>query len=402
MLTVKEIQNAKPGEKTRKLSDAHGLYLAITPNGARSWRYDYRIAGRRKTLAIGLFPTVPLSEARERHAEARRLVERGICPAQAKQKARKLAAHAATNTLQAIAESWYSGLAPHRSDSWKDNRRRWLDDRIFPKFGNQVADSIEPADVLELLQGIANEGHANTAEGVRQLLSRVFMHGVRTMRCKTDPAHACRGAIVVPPTVHCRPLSAKELPGFLAAIEGYSGQHPTIIASKLLLLTLSRKNELTGVRWSELELDVDEPTWRIPLKRMKGRLEHAVPLSRQASELFLQAKALAHGSEFVFPSLGRLDEHMSNTTLNRMFERLGVDVTPHGIRATASTLLNESGLFRSDVIERALAHVEQNRTRASYNAAEYLSERRVMLQWWADYLDGVRTGNKVIPFKRSA
>jgi integrase len=202
--------------------------------------------------------------------------------------------------------------------------------------------------------------------------------------------------------VHHRPLSAKELPEFIEAMDHYVGRRPTVIAAQLLLLTVVRKSELTRARWSELELGTQEPLWRIPGERMKARVEHLVPLSRQAAELFAELKPISCGSEFVFPNIGRLDKPMSSSTLNFMFDRLKLDVTPHAMRATASTLLNESGMFRGDVIERALAHAERNRMRASYNAAEYLPERRAMLEWWARYLDGLRAGGYVIAIKRAA
>jgi hypothetical protein len=198
MLTDVKIRQAKPREKAYKLSDAGGLYLIVTPNGARSWRYDYRLAGRRKTLAIGLYPAVSLSEAREQHGEERRLVARGICPAHDKQKARKASIETAANTVRAVGEVWYGELAPHKSATWRDNTRRWLDDRVYPEIGGRPADAVDPADVLALIRRVAKEGHAKTAEYIRQTLSRVFQHGVRNLRCKTDPAHACRGAIAVP------------------------------------------------------------------------------------------------------------------------------------------------------------------------------------------------------------
>jgi integrase len=407
MLSDVEIRDAKPRTKPYKLTDEKGLYLYVTPasarftKGCRSWRYDFRSAGKRKTHVYGHYGDVTLAEARELHADARRLVARGLDPADLKRKAKKLARENATNTMRWIAEDWYAELAPHRSTVWRENNRRWLDDRVHPALGNRAADSIEPGEILELVRRVAKEGHANTAECIRQLLSRVFRHAVRNMRCKSDPAHACRGAVVVPPAIHHRPLSANDLPAFLEAIDGYSGRHPTINAAQLLLLTIVRKSELLGARWHELDLSSTEPLWRIPMTRMKSGADHLVPLSRQAAELFRELKPLACGSEFVFPSLGRLDEHMSKTTLNRMFERLGVDVTPHGLRATASTVFNESGRFRPDVIERALAHSERNRVRACYNAAQYLPERRVMLQWWSDYLDSLR-GCNVVALRRSA
>jgi integrase len=409
MLSDVAIRDAKPRTKPYKLSDEKGLYLYVTPKtaryrkGCRSWRYDYRLAGKRRTVAYGHYPDVTLADARDRHSEARRLVARGLDPVAARRKSKEEAARSAVNTFRAIAETWHAELAPHRSAVWQKNTRRWLDARIYPTIGDRPADLIEPGEILDLIRGIANEGHANSAECIRQLVSRVFRYGVRNMRCKSDPAHVCRGSIVVPPAVHHRPLSAKELPGFLEAIESYGGRYPTIAAVRLLLLTMVRKSELLGARWGELDLDSTEPLWRIPMARMKARADHLVPLAHQAAALFLEQKKFACGSGFVFPSLGRLDEHMSTTTLNRMFERLGVAVTPHGLRATASTILNESGHFRPDVIERALAHADRDRVRASYNTAQYLPERRRMLQYWADLLDALKQNEtNVVPFRGAA
>jgi hypothetical protein len=223
MLTDVKIRQAKPREKAYKLSDAGGLYLVVTPNGARSWRYDYRLVGRRKTFVIGLYPAVPLSDAR-------RLVARGICPADNKQKARKASVESAANTVQAIGEAWYAELAPHKSATWRENTRRWLNNRVYPEIGKRPANVVEPAEVLALIRSVAEEGHAKTAEYIQQTLSRIYQYGVRNLRCQSDPAHACRGAIVVPPAVHHRPLSAKELPGFLEAIDHYSGRRPSYSA----------------------------------------------------------------------------------------------------------------------------------------------------------------------------
>jgi integrase len=227
--------------------------------------------------------------------------------------------------------------------------------------------------------------HPKSAEYIRQTLSRIFIYGVRNQRCVNDPAHAVRGAIVVPAPVSYQPMRGGQICGFLEGIRAYQGRRPTIIAAELLLLTCLRKAEVIGAEAAEI--DFEEAVWRIPGSRMKGKLDHIVPVSSQALELFREAVSLNFGSKYVFPHLGRLDKPMSKSTLNVMFARCGLTVPPHAMRGTFSTAANESGKFRPDVIERVLAHVERNRVRRAYNAAEYMSERRELLQWWADFVN---------------
>jgi integrase len=407
MLSDKQVKNAQPERirhgagfeaRPRKVADAQGLYLYVSAMGARSWRYDYRFNGQRRTVTYGLYPALSLAMARDRHHDARRLLASGIDPAAKKRSDRRAAVRGATNTVAAIAEDWYAELAPHKSASWRNNVRRWLDKRLFPAFGTRPAADVTSADVLALVKGIAIK-HAKSAEYVRQLISRIFVYGVRNLRCRSDPARAVRGAITVPAPIHHRPLTDAELPVFVAGVRAYQGRRPTVIAAELLLLTVVRKSELRGAQVSEL--DFAGALWRIPGERMKGGLDHVVPLSSQALELFREAVALNFGSRFVFPHLGRLDAPMSATALNNMFWRCGFDVTPHAMRATFSTAANERGMFRADVIEKVLDHVERNRVRASYNAAEYLPERRQLLQWWADHVNGLDKNVTAIRRKRA-
>lgn len=390
MLSDAQVKQAKAKASAYKLGDGRGLYLLVTPSGARSWRYDYRFSGRRRTLTFGLYPALSLATARDRHYEARRLLASGIDPAAKKRQDRREALKGSANTVAAIAEDWYAELAPHKSASWRENHRRWLDKRVYPAIGRRPAMEVTSVDVLALVRDVAVE-HAKTAEYIRQTLSRIFTYGVRNLRCPNDPAHAVRGAITVPPPIHHKPLTSAEIPAFVAGIRAYQGRRSTVMAAELLLLTCVRKAEILDAKSSEL--DLVNAQWRIPDERMKNRLDHIVPLSKQALELFREAVSLNFGSEYVFPHLGSLTKPMSRSTLNVMFDRCGFSVTPHAMRATFSTAANESGKFRPDVIEKALAHVERNRVRASYNAAEYLAERRELLQWWADHVNGL-TGPK--------
>jgi len=393
----------KPGNRYRKLFDGGGLYLFCvlqeTPDGSkeahgakkekrahvtRSWRYDYRLHGQRGTFAIGQYPEVGLAEARDRHQAARKLVALGKSPVVVKRQARQAALLGAATTVKAIGEAWYNELALHKSEAWRKQTRSWLDSKIYPSMGESPISEIEPAHVLALCKGIAAT-HPKTGEYIRLTLSRIFSYAIRNLLAKHNPAREIQGAIVVPPAEHHKPIPAKQIPAFIEALDRYPGRIPTKLAAKLLLLTMVRKRELIQATWGEL--DLEEGIWTIPPERMKRREPHVVPLSNQALEAFKELKPMASGSPYVFPNLGRLDKPMGASSLNVAFERMKLTVTPHGLRSTASTVLNESGAFRPEVIERQLSHIERNRIRASYNRAEYLEERRAMLQWWADFID---------------
>lgn len=398
MLTDKAIKAAKPrvGKRYRKLFDHGGLYLFLTTDGTRSWRYDYRLAGRRKTFTIGLYPDVSLAAAREHHSEARKLVGLGQCPVLIKRRTRQAAILGTVNTVQALGDAWYAELSPHKSESWRTGTRGWLDKYIYPELGALPVADVQAADVLALIKRVAAD-YPKTAEGLRLTLARIFAFAIRNLRAKTNPARELQGVIVVPPAAHHKPIPAKDIPAFIEKLDGYPGRLQTKLAAKLLLLTMVRKRELIEATWDEI--DFDEAVWTIPPERMKRRHGHVIPLSRQALEVFQELKPIACGSRFVFPNVGDPRKPMSPTTLNVAFDRLKLTVSPHGLRATASTVLNESNQFRSDVIERQLSHIERNRVRAAYNQAEYLDERRSMLQWWADFID--RPAN-VVPLKKRA
>jgi integrase len=396
MLTDKAVKAAKPkpGNTYRKLADQGGLYLFCNSDGTRSWRYDYRLAGKRKTFTIGLYPDTSLAEAREHHSDARKLVGAGQCPVLIKRRKRQAAVLGAVNTVKVIAEAWYAELAPHKSESWRTGVRGRLDKYIYPAVGNLPITDVEAADVLALVKGIK---FPKTAEFVRQILARVFSFAIRNLRAKTNPAREIQGAVIVPQAIHHKPIAAKDIPDFIEKLDGYAGRIQTKFAAKLLLQTMVRKRELTEATWDEV--DLDSGVWTIPAERMKRRNGHVVPLSRQALKVFKELTPLACGSRYVFPHFGNPRKPMSAATLNSAFERLGLTASPHSLRATASTILNEANLFRPDVIERQLSHIERNQIRASYNQAEYMDERRKMLQWWADFID--RPANVVQMKKRA-
>jgi integrase len=396
MLTDTKARQAKAHDKPYKLADQGGLYLYVSVTGSKSWRYDYRLRGKRETLTLGRYPDVTLADARDSHAEARRHVARGESPAKSKQVEKETA----DDTFKAIAESWYGALAPHRSESWRASTQCWLSKELYPVIGNKPIRSITPADILAIMRRLEEAGTPYTANSIRQTASRVFQHAIRNLRAEYDPAQSLRGAVVNPKPKHRATLATKEIPAFLKAVDAYPGKLATQIAVNLLLLTMVRKSELVKATWEEIDLEA--AVWRIPAARTKMKALHIVPLSTQAVECFKELQVLCCGSRYVLPHLGSPDKPMAHNTLNWMFGRMGYGhVTVHGLRATASTILNEQG-FRPDVIERQLAHVERNRIRAAYNRAEYLDERRQMLQHWANYLDAVASGAVVTALRSRA
>lgn len=389
MLSELQIRSAKCGPRPRKLADGGGLYLYITPSGGKRWRYDYRFSGKRQTIVLGAYPLIGLRDARNRHFEARRLLEAGENPATKNADLKRERVLASERTLGVVAQKWFHELRPHRSKSWSSLIGGFLRNHIVPALGSLPLDDVEPQMVLNLVQRIAARGTPHVAEGVRWTIARIYTHAVRTLLTKNNPARDLRGAIIKPRTKHHPSLTEGQLPALLGRLRNYGGRAETRLALELLLLTFVRKNELVRAKWAEFDLEAG--IWRIPHERMKMREEHVVPLSRQALEVLFRLRDLADGSQFLFPGKSSRDRSISGETLNAALSTMGYAgiLSPHGVRATASTILNERG-WRPDVIERQLAHKEANKVRASYNRAAYLRERREMMQAWADLLDDAR------------
>jgi integrase len=403
-LTDAKIRNTRPGAKPIKLTDGSGLYLEVRPNGTKLWRYRYRIAGKENLFAAGAYPALGLAEARALRAEARQLVKHGIHPAHNRQTAR-LATHAANaNSFEAVAREWIEKKKPTWTPYYLRQVERFLTADVFPHIGPLPIRSVTAAHLLEIVRRVEERGAETVALMVRQWTSAVFRYAVSTLRADTDPAAALKGAIHRPKTKHAKPLSRDEIADFARALDAYGGYRTTVIALRLMLLTFVRTNELRTAPWTEIDLDRSE--WRIPAQRMKMGEAHIVPLSRQAVALLRELHTYTGGRAFLFPNYRNPKTCMTATTLNRALERMGfngkdsIGFSAHGFRATASTILNESG-FRPEVIERQLAHAERNKVRASYNQAEYLGERRTMMQQWADLIDDLANAEgKVTPIKR--
>lgn len=401
-LTATAIRNTKPADKPIRLFDGGGMYLEVSPAGGRWWRLKYRFVGKEKRLSLGVYPEVSLAEARSRREDARKLLAAGIDPSDQRKAAKREAEGREINSFEAVAREWYGKqahvwVAHHASDVL-----RRLESNLFPEIGSEPIADVTAPMLLAAVRKIEHRGAHDLAHRVLQVASQVFRYGVATGRCERDPAPDLRGALTPHKSKHQAAVAPEELPALLRAIDGYGelGDKLTAYALRLLVLTFVRTNELIGAEWSEL--DLDSAVWIIPATRMKMRTEHVVPLSRQAIEVLREIRPIGCSSRYLFPGRNP-DKPISNNTMLFALYRLGYKgkMTGHGFRAVASTILNEAG-FRADVIERQLAHCERNEIRGAYNRAEYLPERRKMMQQWADMLAALAQGAQVIPLQRKA
>lgn len=398
LLTAKACANATSEDKAiRKLHDGGGLYLWVYDDGRKYWRLRYWIDGKEKSLSLGVYPEISLKEARERRDDNRRLMNDLIDPS-AERKAKKVRRKiAAANSFEAVAREWYGKQLHTWVTHHADDVRRRLESNTFPYIGARPIAEVEAPELLEMVRKIEKRGAYDLAHRLLQVCGQVFRYGIATGRCKRDVAADLRGALTPHVKKHQAAVRPEELPDLLRAIDTYAdqGDRQTMFALQLLAMTFVRTNELIGAEWQEINLDVK--LWIIPAGRMKMRTEHVVPLASQAVATLKELKAMAGNSRFVFPGRNR-DKPISNNTMLFALYRLGYKgkMTGHGFRAVASTILNEQG-WRSDVIERQLAHCERDEVRGAYNRAEYLPERVKMMQKWANYLDALKAGAKVIP-----
>jgi integrase len=394
MLTNIKIQAAKPREKAYKLTDGDGLVLLIRPNGTRLWRFRYRFGGRENMIALGRYPEISLAEARAKAHECRRMLQRNEDPARVRERDRL----AREDTFSELAAEWLS-KNKQKFSAHTLRKIEWQLSLLGPLNGRAVRE-ITPMELLRELRKIEERGHHDTAHRVLQRVSQVYRYGVAAGRADRDIAADIRGALAPVISEHRAALTNPTQVGeLLRAIDGYQGQPSVMYALRLAPILFVRPGELRGAQWAEFDLEAAE--WRIPGERMKMDDPHIVPLPRQAIALLEELKMFTSYSRFLFPSLRSKDRPISDTALNAALRRLGYskeEQTSHGFRTIASTLLNELG-FDPDVIERQLAHVERNKVRAAYNRAMYLAERRTMMQAWADYLDGLRSGARVVPIR---
>ena len=389
-------RNAKPKEKPYKITDEKGLYLYVKPNGGRYWRYKYYFAGKEKVLALGVYPEISLKDAREKRDEARKVQRDGTDPSQAKKEKKLQHMLDHENTLEMVAREWLE----NRMESWTKRHAsytlRRLEADIFPALGFKPINKITAPELLAVLREVEKRDALDLSHRLLQISGQVFRYAIATGRAERDIAADLRGALKTRKKENFAYLREEDLPEFFSRLNSYDGDLQTKLGLRLLILTFVRSSELRGAKWDEINFEKAE--WRIPAERMKMKEMHIVPLSKQALSILTQLKQLNGSRPFIFPSRTKPDtSFISENTLLYSLYRMGYhsQATTHGFRATASTVLNEHG-FRSDLIERQLAHGERNKVRAAYNHAQHLPERRQMMQWWADHLDGLAGNGEVV------
>jgi len=399
-LTDRKVKQAKPKQKDYKLADEKGLYLLVKVNGSKYWRLKYRYSGKEKLLALGVYSDVSLKDARLRRDSARKLLSKGQDPGEIKRQEKDAEKIKAANTFESIAREWWKNQKENWTEHHANQVLKSLETDIFPYVGDKPVAEIQPPEILSAIRRVENRGALNISGRLLQRCSRIFRFAIQTGRATLNPAGDLQGTLKTRQTQHQHSLPRTELPKFLKRLNTYDGLIQTRLALRLLVLTFVRPGELRGARWEEIDLDAKQ--WRIPAKRMKMKSEHLVPLSKQAIAILEELKPFTGQYELVFPGGRSRHKPMSENTLLFALYRLGYKdrATPHGFRATASSILNEQN-FNSDAIERQLSHIERNKVRGAYtHHAEYLKERKKIMQWWADYLDDLEHGTNVIKFPK--
>lgn len=379
-------KNAKSQKAQYKLFDEKGLFLLVAPNGSKYWRMKYRFDGKEKLLSFGTYPETSLKEARNKRDVARKQIQESFDPSQEKKLAKLTRLVNAENSFENVAREWHEKQNQRYTPKHSKTVLKRLETDIFPLLGSRPINQITAAELLVTIQKIEKRGAVDLSHRILQSSGQIFRYAIATARADRDISADLRGALTVRKKVNHANLKEDELPEFLQKLANYHGEPQTKLALQMLVLTFVRTAELRGAKWSEINFETSE--WHIPAERMKMKEKHIVPLSKQVIELLKQIRRLHNNPDFVFPSRINPNKSTSENTLIYAIYRMGYHskATAHGFRATASTILNEKG-FRYDVIEKQLAHGERNKVRASYNHAQYLPERKEMMQWWADNLE---------------
>ncbi len=389
-LTDTAIRNAKPRTKQFKLSDEKGMYVLVKKAG-KYFRLDYRFAGKRKTLALGVYPDVKLAEAREKRDDVKKLIRDGVDPAQMRKANKIIQIEQSGNSFEAITREWFLKHSPNWAESHATKIIRRFELHIFPWLGGRPIVEVTPPELLAVLRRIENKGIQETAHRALQNCGQVFRYAVATGRAERDNSADLRGALA--PVKHgsmATITEPKKIGELLRAIDGYEGTPVVQSALKLAPLVFLRPGELRRAEWTEIDLDSAE--WRIPAKKMKMKFPHIIPLSEQSLTVLSETRPITGRCQYVFPSIRSDSRPMSDNAILAALRRMGYpkeDMSGHGFRAMASTILHEQG-WLSDIIERQLAHAERNKMKAAYNYAQHLPERREMMQAWADYLDQLK------------
>lgn len=390
-LTALAVKAAKPKDKIYRSFDGGGLYLEVKPSGTKYWYLKYRMFGKEKRLFIGVYPQKTLAEAREARGDAKKLLSQGVDPSELKQQAKRGGIELQETHFESVAREWFIKF----SNTWKDSHSkriiRRLEVDVFPWIGSRPCAEINAPELLAVLRRVEERGAVETAHRVKQTCGQIFRYAIATGRGERDPSQDLKGALPPPKKSNFASITRpKEVGALLRAIYSYEGHFVTICALKLAPLVFVRPGELRHAEWSEVDFDASE--WRIPAVKMKMGAIHIVPLSKQAIEVLKEIEPLTGRGKYIFPSIRSIKRPMSENTILGALRRMGYskeEMTGHGFRSMASTLLNEQGWNR-DAIERQLAHAERDGVRAAYNYAQYMPERKKMMQAWADFLDGLR------------
>lgn len=398
-LTDTFVRQAKPSKPTGdKHFDGGGMCLLVKPAG-KYWRMEYRFLGKRRTLALGVYPAISLAGARKRRDEVQQMLAEGIDPAQAKRDTKQAKVAATAQTFEAVAKQWLKKMAPTRSASTQDKVQGWLDNNVFPVIGKKPIADIKPRDVLAAVQKMEVRGAVESAHRVKQVCGQIFRFAVAHDMVERDITADLRGAIAPPVKGNFAAITEpKQVAALMRAIYDYHGYPAAVAALKLAPMVFVRPGELRTAEWGEIDLEAAE--WRIPAAKMKMKVEHLVPLSTQAVEILRGLRPITGDGKYVFPSL-RSNACMSENTINAALRYMGYGkevMTGHGFRAMARTILDEVLGERPDLIEHQLAHTVRDPLGRAYNRTSHLPARRAMMQRWADYLDGLRIGAEIIPF----
>ncbi|MGV8057116.1 MAG: tyrosine-type recombinase/integrase [Smithellaceae bacterium] len=399
-LNEMKVRKAKPQEKPYKISDSGGLYLHVTEKGSKLWRLKYRYDGKQKLLAFGSYPEISLQDARQRREDARKLLANDVDPG-AVRKAQKQAKVEDTETVEVIAREWHEKFKSTWTEGHAAKLMRCLERDVFPWIGTRPIKEIKAPELLTVLRRVESRGVLEGAHRVRGICNMIFRYAISTGRAERNPAQDLIGSLPPAKEKHLAAITEpKEVRELLLAIDGYVGSYVVKLALQLSPLVFVRPGELRHMEWTEV--DFENALWSIPAEKMKMREPHLVPLSLQSIKILEEIKKLTGESKYAFPSGRTFDRPMSNNAILAALRRMGYtkdEMTPHGFRAMARTIIDEVLQVRPDFIEAQLAHRVSDPLGRSYNRTQHLNERRKMMQTWADYLDGLKTGAKVLPFK---
>jgi integrase len=391
-LTAPAVKEAKPKEKAYKLADGGGLFLLVNPKGAKYWRFKYRFGGKEKNLALGVYPEVSLKQAREKHQEARQKLSQGIDPSEIR-KIEKLTRHLANeDSFEAIATEWFNQLMPEKSKSYRDRTGRILEKDLYPFIGKRPIASITAPELLATLRRIESRGANDIAHRAKQTAGQVFRYAVATGRAERDPSSDLKGALKPRNKKHHAALTEpKDVGRLLVAIDGFDGTQVVKTALQLSPLLFQRPGEIRNMEWAEIDWELKR--WELPAKKMKMKLPHIVPLSKQVLALLEELHPLTGRGKYVFPSARGRSRALSENGVRTALRTIGYtneQITPHGFRAMARTILDEVLGYRVDWIEHQLAHAVKDPNGRAYNRTSHLAAREKMMQEWADYLDQLR------------